>query len=179
MQNGYKLLMPKRVNLNDTDVKFIKGAGRMDTNYNCQTAISDDGIIVSAYSNNNVSDRTETIRVMESAEANTNENVTDVLADSGYASYDNYEYLESKGKNCSISDQQLNTESQKALNPYRRIHFKYDAENNQFICPEIEIVTYSHHSKQKKTRQQVSVYQCRDCPICDKQNLCTKGIFRQ
>jgi transposase len=169
----------ERVNLNDTDAKFIKGAGRIDTNYNCQAAISEDGIIVSAYSNNNASDRTETIRVVESAEANTKENVTDILADRGYASYDNYEYLENKGKNCFIPDQQLNTESDKEQNPYHRNHFKYVAENNQFICPENKIVKYSHQSRQKKTKQEVSVYQCYDCPACDKQNLCTKGMYRQ
>jgi transposase len=169
----------ERVNLHDTDAKFIKGAGRIDTNYNCQTAISEDGIIVSAYSNNNASDRTETIRVVESAEANTQEKITDVLADSGYASYDNYEYLESKGKSCFIPDQQLNSEKEKEQNPYHRNHFKYDAENNQFICPENKIVKYSHQSKHKKTKQEISVYQCHDCRTCDKQSLCTKGIFRQ
>ena len=169
----------ERVNLTDTDAKFIKGSGRIDTNYNCQAAISEDGIIVCAYSNNNPSDRTETLRVVEESEHNTQEKIIDVLADSGYASYNNYEQLEKAGKVCYIPDQQLNTEKVKEQNPYHRSHFKYNEENNEFICPENKIVAYSHQTSHKKTKQESLVYVCEECPKCSKQKLCTKGNYRQ
>ena len=169
----------ERVNLTDTDAKFIRGSGRIDTNYNCQAAISEDGIIVCAYSNNNPSDRTETLRIVEESEHNAQDKFTDVLADSGYASYNNYEQLEKTGKVCYIPDQQLNTEKEKEKNPYHRNHFKYNEENNEFICPENKIVNYSHQSTHKKTKQKSLVYICKECPNCNKQKLCTKGNYRQ
>lgn len=169
----------ERVNWVDNDAKFIKGSGRIDTNYNCQTAISEDGIIVCAYANNNASDRTETIKVVEQSEVNTKAVITDILADSGYASYDNFEYLESTGKTCYIPDQQLNTEKEKEQNPYHRNHFKYDENLNQFTCPENKTLHYLGQNKNKRTKQETSIYICKECPSCDKQSLCTKGKFRQ
>jgi len=169
----------ERVNLHDTEAKFIKGNGRIVTNYNCQAAISEDDIIVCAYADNNPSDRTETVRVVQRTEANTNREVKVILADSGYATYDNYEHLEDAGKACYIPDQQWNTEKEKALNPYHRSHFKYSADKNHFICPEGQIVSHSHQATFKKSKQQSHVYICKACPDCDKQTKCTKGKFRQ
>lgn len=177
---AFKTVRPKeRVNLNDTAAKFIKGNGRIVTNYNCQAAISEDDIIVCAYADNNPSDRTETIRVVQTSEANTKHNIKNILADSGYATYDNYEYLERNGKVCYIPDQQLNTEKEKEQNPFHRNHFKYNKDKNQFTCPENKIVAYTHQSKSKIRKQQNFVYTCKSCPSCDRQQECTKGKYRQ
>lgn len=169
----------ERINLIDNEVKFIKGDGGIDTNYNCQTAISEDGIIVCAYTNNNASDRTETVRVVQLSESNANETIPEILADSGYATYDNYEYFEENNKTCFIPDQQLNSEEDKEKNPYHRNHFKFNKEENQFICPENKILHYAGASKHKRTKQESFIYICKDCLSCVKQKLCTKGKFRQ
>lgn len=169
----------ERINLIDHDVKFIKGDGGIDTNYNCQTAISEDGIIVCAYTNNNASDRTETIRVVEESQLNTHETIPEILADSGYATYDNYEYFEVNKKTCYIPDQQMNTVEEQEKNPYHRNHFKFNKEENHFVCPENKILHYVGSSRNKKSKQDSLIYKCNDCLSCDKQKLCTKGKFRQ
>jgi len=65
-------------------------------------------------------------------------------ADSGYASYDNYEELEGQNKNVYIPDQQMNMEAEKAQNPYHRNHFVYNEKDDCFICPENKVAILQH-----------------------------------
>jgi len=168
-----------RINLTDNEVKFMKGNGTIDLHYNCQTAITEDGIIVSAYTTNQCSDRTQTIQVASRAESISGQTYPDILADSGYASYDNYEEFEKQNKNIYIPDQQMNTESEKAQNPYHRNHFIYDAQKDCFICPENKTLPFCYTSIHKRLKARTNVYICKDCPACKKQSVCTKGKYRQ
>jgi len=169
----------ERINLTDNEAKFMKGNGTIDIHYSCQTAVTEDGIIVSAYSTNECSDRTQTVQVAANAESISGQTYTNVLADSGYASYDNYEEFEKQNKNIYIPDQQMNMEAEKAQNPYHRNHFIYNEEKDCFICPENKILPFYSTSVHKRFKMRVNVYMCKDCPACEKQSLCTKGKFRQ
>jgi transposase len=168
-----------RINLTGNEAKFMKGNGKIDLHYSCQTAMTEDGIIVSAYTSNQSSDRTQTIQVAATAESNSGQTYTDLLAVSGYASYDNYEEFVKQSKNIYIPDQQMNMEAEKAQNPYHRNHFIYDEEKDYFICPENKVLPFYSNSIHKKFKAQIKVYICRDCPACSKQSLCTKGKYRQ
>ena len=145
-----------RINLTDTEAKFIRGNRGFDLYYSCQTAISEDGIIVSAYTNNCSSDRTDTIKVVNNAELNTLEDYTEILADSGYASYDNFEELNSRDKLIYIPDQQMNIEADKEQNPYHRNHFIYNKQKDCFICPENKVLPFYTNNTNKK---QANCYQ--------------------
>jgi hypothetical protein len=169
----------ERANLTDTEAKFIKNKGKIDLNYSCQTAITEDDIIVGAYTTNCPSDRTETIKSVNDAELNAADNYKEILADSGYASLDNFEELDRRDKIIYIPDQQMNAEGEKAQNPFHRNHFIYNEQKDCFVCPENkELPFYGNHTH-KRTKQQSKVYICKDCPACDKQALCTKGRYRQ
>ena len=169
-----------RINLTDKEAKFIMNNGKIDLNYSCQTAMSEDGIIVSAYTSNSASDRIATITSVNNAEQATMDNYKEILADCGYASFDNYEELNNRNKIIYIPDQQLNNEAEKEQNPYHKNHFIYNKEKDCFICPENkELPFYGSHTH-KKNKQQSNVYRCNDCPSCDKQALCClKGRYRQ
>jgi len=169
----------ERINLTDNEAKFIRNNGRIDLNYNCQTAMSEDGIIVSAYTSNCASDRTAAIPSVNNAEQIAQDTYNEILADSGYASFDNYEELHNRNKTIYIPDQQLNDEAEKEQNPYHRNHFIYNNNKDCFICPEGKELTFYSNNIHKKTKQQNKVYRCNDCPTCEKQNLCcTKGNYR-
>ena len=169
----------ERINLTDNEAKFMKGNGTIDIHYSCQTAVTEDGIIVSAYTTNQCSDRTQTVQVAAKAESISGQTYTDVLADSGYASYDNYEEFEKQNKNIYIPDQQMNMEAEKAQDPYHRNNFTYNEEGDFFICPENKILPFYSTSVHKKMKARNNVYLCKDCPACKKQSLCTKGKYRQ
>lgn len=169
----------QRINLTDKDAKFIRSRKGIDLNYNCQTAITEDGLIVSAYTSNNTSDRKEMVKSVCIAEETTQDIYTDVLADSGYASFDNYEELTNQGKTLYIPDQQMNIESELEENPYHRNHFVYDKVKDIYVCPENKELIFRGNSFHKLNKQKSSVYICKDCPACEKQKLCTKGKYRQ
>jgi transposase len=169
----------ERVNLTDKEAKFIKNNGKIDVNYSCQTAISEDGIIVSAYTNNCSSDRTDTIKTVNNAEINTGEDYKEILADSGYASFDNFEELDKRNKIIYIPDQQMNTEADKEQNPYHRNHFIYNEQKDCFVCPENKELPFYSNIIHRRNKQQSKVYKCKDCPLCDKQKLCVKGQYRE
>lgn len=169
----------QRINLTDNDAKYIMGKTGIDTNYNCQAAITEDGIIVGAYTSNNPSDRSETVRSIEVAEEISNEIYPNIIADSGYASYSHFETLHNNKKMIYMPDQAMLTEPADEKNPYHRNHFIYNKEKNTFTCPEQNELIYSRKSSCIKRNQQVDIYVCKDCPSCDKQQLCTKGKYRQ
>jgi transposase len=167
-----------RINLTDNDVKFIKGNGVNDLHYNCQTAITEDGIIVGAYTTNECYDMSQTIAMASKAESVSGQSYTDILADAGYASYDNYEALENQNKNIYIPDQQMDKEPEKMQNPYHRNHFIYDKKRDCFICPENKMLPFYSIHNHKKNKSKAKVYKCKDCPACEKQSLCTNGKYR-
>lgn len=169
----------QRINLTDNDAKFIMGKTGIDTNYNCQAAITEDGIIVGAYTSNNPSDRSETIRSIEVAEDASKEKYPNIIADSGYASYSHFETLQNCNKSIYMPDQAMLTEIEDEKNPYHRNHFIYNQEKNTFTCPEGKELVYNRTSVDKKRNQHVDVYVCKACPACDKQTLCTRGKYRQ
>lgn len=168
----------QRINFTDNDAKYIKGKTGIDTNYNCQAAITEDGIIVGAYTSNNPSDKSETIRSIEIAEQTSKEKYPNIIADSGYASYSHFETLNNCNKNIYMPDQAMLTEIEEEKNPYHRNHFLYDSTKNTFTCPEQKELVYKRTFVSKKRNQHSDVYVCKACPACDKQQLCTKGKYR-
>lgn len=170
----------KRINLTDNEAKFIRSKNGIDINYNCQTAISEDGIILNAYTCNDASDRTQTITIIKQTEQLLEEQYEEILADSGYASYDNLEKLEHLRKIVYMPDQQMLIEQkQAALNPYHKNNFLYNELHNHYRCPQNKILTYQNHSYRLKEKQQSGIYKSKECKNCEVQPQCvTKGIYR-
>jgi transposase len=169
----------ERINLTDNEAKYIKNKGSIDLNYNCQAAITEDGIIVGAYASNSCSDRVETIKSLNTAEHNTGDQYAEILADSGFATFDNFEELHSRNKIIYIPDQQMNTEANKEQNPYHRNHFVYNKEKDCFICPQHKELPFYGNNVHKRSKQKSRIYKCKACTMCEKQPLCTKGRYRQ
>lgn len=171
----------EKQNLTDADAKVIKSGGVLRTNYNCQASVTTSGIIVSAYATNAASDREHLLPVIEQAEKNTMQQTKTILADSGYASYDNYEQLTRQCKTILIPDQQKEDEIIKAaVDPFHKNHFRYNADTDQFICPEgkrLKLHRAAH--LHKRTKQHCKIYRGIECRGCLKKTLCTKGNARQ
>jgi transposase len=171
----------EKQNLTDADAKTIRNSGTLKASYNCQASITAEGIILSAYATNAASDREHLIPVIEQAEKNTEQQAMTILADSGYASYNNYEQLTSLNKTILIPDQERESEAIKAAeNPFHRTHFMYDKANDQFRCPEGKPLTlYRSGYVHKVTKQQSKIYQGTECSDCSSRLICTKGKARQ
>ena len=175
----------EKKNLTDLDARFMKGGnGKIDVNYNGQIAVSEDQIIVAAEVINEPNDREALTGTLEQAEANIKEEIAEVVADSGYSSYDNYEYLETRGKIGYIPDQYLEQKKQgeyeQEKNRYHTENFLYDKGKDIYLCPEgKELKPYKgrHSNKGLRKRRQI-IYKGVACESCEVRHLCTRQRFR-
>ncbi len=98
----------EKINFTDPDARFMRGGdGRIDVGYNCQAAVTGDYIIVSSEVIRDPNDRNALGLMVETTEENTKE-AKELAADTGYSSYDNYEYLSDRNKIGYIPDQGMN-----------------------------------------------------------------------
>ena len=177
----------KKINLTDYDANNMKKGGSKDIRpgYNCQAAVTEDGIITAAEAVTEANDRNQLEPMIEKNESNTGDALEEVTADSGYGSYENYEYLEDKGINGFVPDQYFQKyksgEYEKEENRYHYTNFKYDELDDSYICPEGEkLVYWKTRTKKSKTRQwNHKVYRGVSCSTCSKRSLCTKSERRE
>ena len=177
----------KKINLTDKDANHMKAGGSKDVrpSYNCQAAVTDEGIIVAAEAVTEANDRKQLEPIIEQTETNTKETVEEVAADSGYGSYTNYEYLEEKGIDGYVPDdhfrQYKRGEYEKEENRYHYSNFKYDESTDSYICPEGKPLKYWKTRKNKTRKRQWNhkVYRGRECRDCTKRSLCTKSKKRE
>jgi hypothetical protein len=162
-----------KVNLTDKDAKYIKERnGVIRPNYNCQAGISEDGIIISAYSTNKENDREELKQVIDEAKENTNEEIKEVIADSGYSSYENYEYLKEEGKTAYIPDQNFHKKEEAKEDKYHKDNFIYDKEKDIYICPEGKELHLYKTRDDKKRKKKQKIYRGQECITCKEINNC-------
>lgn len=175
-----------KINLTDPDSAFMKERqGVIKSNYNSQIAVNDKQIIVAAEVVNEANDRNMLDKMIKSSEESTGELPKEVLADSGYASYDNYEYLKDKEITGYIPDQDYHKhivlkELEKPKNKYHKDNFKHIEEENSYTCPEGKKLIFfkKRISEEGKVKRRQHIYKgigCKDC-LCKKE--CTKGKFR-
>lgn len=177
----------KKINLTDTDANHMKAGGSKDIrpSYNCQVAVTDEGIIVAAEAETEPNDQNQLEPMIEQTETNTNEEVKEVAADSGYGSYSNYEYLEQRGIDGYVPDfyfQQYKTgEYKKEENHYHYSNFQYNESTNSYVCPEGKRLAYWKTRKNKSGSRQWNhkVYKGTECGECEKRSLCTKSKTRE
>jgi transposase len=170
----------EKVNLTDKDAKNIKGNGLIKPNYNCQAGVTEDGIIVSSYVTNNASDSGELIPTIDKAESSTGETFDEILADSGYGTYESYEEMEKRGKTAYVSDQAYSKEhKQKYKNKkdnYEKAQFIYNKDKDEYVCPQGKRLVYKGKSNEDDRRYKV--YKGVECNNCKVKDLCTKAKNR-
>lgn len=96
----------EKINLTDPDSRFMRERkGVITSSDNCQVAVVEGQVIVGADVIQEENDRPQLVPMVEQAEATLGGEVKKVIADSGYSSYDNYEYLSVTKKTGYILDQ--------------------------------------------------------------------------
>ncbi len=175
----------EKKNLTDPDARFMKGGnGQIDVNYNGQIAVSEDQVIMAAEVISEPNDREALISTLEQTEANIREEIAEVVADAGYSSYDNYEYLKKRGKIGYIPDQywekKKHGEYEQEANRYHPENFVYDKEKDMCLCPEgKELKRYKgRHSKKGVRKRRQTIYKGVVCGGCKVRHLCTKQEAR-
>lgn len=170
----------KEINLTDGEATTMLHKGyRPEPSYNGQIAVGGNGVIVAATLTNNPADYEALKELIEETETNTGEKPLEVLADSGFSSYENLEYLEDSGTNGYIPDQK--TESiRKGTCQHPEFHksrFRYNETDDTYTCPMGKTLPYKGLMK-RQGKPDIRIYRCDACPGCERKAECTKAEYR-
>lgn len=168
----------KEISTVDADSRLMRqGSGKgFDVSYNTQVATDEKNKMVVAYETTNQANDTGRLeKITEEAKAVVGKDKVTVLADSGY--YDTRDILscEEKGTTCLVPE--VDRSPKNASGEYTREGFRYDAEQNAYICPAEQKLPYKETAKQNNGRQVMRYWNkaaCKDCPI---RANCTKSKF--
>ncbi|MBF0252319.1 MAG: IS1182 family transposase [Candidatus Omnitrophica bacterium] len=170
-----------KLNYTDEDAKFMKnGQGKIDIGYNCQAATTNEQIIVGTEVIQEANDRNALKIMIEETERTLGEEVKEVAMDTGYSSYENYEYLNKTEVVGYIPNDEMGQRNKRDNGPYSMDRFTYDKEENKYICPEGKTLKKSkERSKPTKAKKwNHVVYIGTACTDCQKREQCTKQKYR-
>jgi hypothetical protein len=103
-----------------------------------------------------------------------------LVADAGYGSEENYEYLENKGIDAYVKFNNFHKEQTKKWkeNPHRVENLYYNKELDCYYCPMGQPMTFVKNRTQKSDRgykQFYKQYQAQNCEGCPMRGPCYKG----
>ena len=166
----------------DTDATFMRMKedymhnGQLKPGYNVQIAVESEYIVgVGLF--HNPTDTTTLIPFMERIQAQSGRKIQNLVADAGYASEENFSYLEQHGQNAYIKPQNYEiSKTRKYKNdPYRPEHMPYDADRDEYTCPNGKQLRYVYTSSYKTDNGYETsrkVYQCESCEGCPYRSEC-------
>ena len=104
----------------------------------------------------------------------------EVVADSGYGSEENYEYLDVNDIDGYVKYNMFHTELKKKTikNPFLPEHLYYNEQDDYFVCPMGQHMTYVGDRQRVSDLGYVShtkLYQAQNCEGCPLRGLCFKG----
>ena len=171
----------------DTDATFMRmkedymNNGQLKPGYNVQIAVESEYIVgVGLF--HNPTDTTTLIPFMERIQSRSNHKIENLIADAGYASEENFSYLERNGQNAYIKPQnyEISKTRKYKSDKYRPEHMKYDRNADEYICPNNKKLKYIYTSKYTTDNGYATsrkVYQCESCEGCPYKNECHTSKF--
>ena len=162
------------VNLTDPQSRLMKNKkGIKESGYNGQIAVdSKEKIIIAADVSQSAGDNNELKPMIKNIEDTVGElkEGTEMSLDSGYYSGSNLKHLfEDKKIDGYIPDsKQAQKMKGKGIEkkPYYKEYFEYDDKNDQFICPNGEILIFKYEYYDKHNKRMVREYHCYNCGNC-------------
>ena len=166
----------------DTDATFMRmkedhmNNGQLKAGYNVQIAVESEYIVgVGLFPN--PTDTTTLIPFMERMQSNSKRQIRNLVADAGYASEENFTYLEQNGHNAYIKPQNYEiSKTRKYRNDkFRPEHMQYNAEADEYLCPNNRKLTYRYTSPYKTENGYITdrkMYQCEICQGCPIRKEC-------
>lgn len=184
---GYNALFDGRNSFSktDSDATFMRMKedhmlnGQLKPGYNLQIAVNSE-YITSCYCSSDRDDVNTLIPFLQKMEAEHGEKYTDIVADSGYESEENYLFLENNEQNSYIkpSNYERSKTRKYKNNKYMRENMPYDEAGDFFVCPNGKKLEFAYTTTKKSKNgyaSEVSVYECESCESCPHKKQCTKA----
>jgi len=166
-----------QVSLTDPDARsMMKAGGGSTVSYNVQTAVdSKHHLIVAHEVTNAPSDRSQLASMADQAKTALDAKTLTVVADPGY--YKGEEIVACKKKGIQPLVKKVDTSGKRAKGQYPRSDFRYDADQDEYVCPAEERMPYKFSTEEKgKTLRVYMTFKCPDCPL---KAQCTTGKERR
>lgn len=148
-----KIKEEDRRHINGTDEDCVQVKGRQGTHagYNAQIVVDGkNGLIVNSEAVNESTDRKQFSKQVKQANEVLGKNCEVACADAGYTDTEILKETVDEEIQVIVPSQKQALHRSGADDPFGKDKFKYDEENNHYICPEGKILKYSHYSKVKK-----------------------------
>ena len=160
---------------NTTDPDCVKVRSRQGSHagYNAQSVVDGKhGLIVSSDVVNENNDIHQFAEQINKANETLDKKCQTACADSGYASVDELDKIDSQGIKVVVPSHKQAIRKKKS-NPFDKSNFKYDKKNNCYICPAGEVLPY-RRTEPEKGRY---VYRVKRsiCEKCQHFGKCTSG----
>lgn len=171
----------------DTDATFMRMKedhmrnGQLKPGYNVQIGVESEYIVgVGLFSN--PTDTTTLIPFLERLMKSTGRKYDNIIADAGYASEENYTYLEQNGQNAYIkpANYEIRKTRKYKQNIYRIENLSYDEIGDYFVCPNGKKLIHTYDSKRKTQNGYEAVksyYICESCEGYPHREKCYKGKY--
>lgn len=168
----------------DHDATFMRmkedhmGNGQLKPGYNIQIG-TENQFVVGYTIHPNPTDTNCLIPHLNHVEKMLGKLPENIVADAGYGSEENYDYLEKKGVNSYVKYNTFHIERTKKFkqDAFRVENFPYDEETDEFICPASRRLTYLETKQFKtehgyETERRIYEGNCSECSLHDQ---CTKA----
>jgi transposase len=157
--------------------------GQLKPGYNWQ--ISTENQYILGYTIHQTTNDTNTLPIhMESLKKSLGKMPDTLVADAGYGSEENYEYLEDNGVEAFVKYQYFHKEQCKKwrTDPYRTENLQYDEESDSYTCPmgqRMSFIGEKVRLSDSGFRQVNRLYQAQDCKSCPVREICNKSKYNR
>ena len=167
----------QQISLTDPDARSMATSGRGSgvVGYNVQIAVeAEHHLIVTHEVTNDGTDRSQLSRVAKETKATLEVDKLDVVADRGY--FNGEEILACEEAGITVTLPKPMTSNSKAEGRFGKQDFRYLAEEDVYVCPAGERLTYSYTTEDKgSVLRRDRTNACQNCAI---KHSCTKGKER-
>ncbi len=153
--------------------------GQLKPGYNWQ--ISTENQYILGYTLHQTTNDTATLKShMESLKENLGKMPDTLVADAGYGSVENYEYLENNNIEAFVKYQYFHKEQSKKWkeDPYRTDNLPYDENDDSYTCPMGRKMNFTQEKvriSDNGFRQVTRLYQSQNCKGCPVREACNKS----
>ncbi|MBA2708516.1 MAG: IS1182 family transposase [Gemmatimonadaceae bacterium] len=163
------------MNRNEPEARVMKlAAGGTRLGYNAQiVADAEHGLIVAEAVSNAPYDQGQMMPMMDLVEEEFGTLASETVADGGYNTVETLVQAEDQGRSITLATGANDPEAH-AHEPFHATHFKYDATENVYICPQKQRLEYSGQKK-KDTGRSVEIYRCAVSATCPVASECTES----
>ena len=153
--------------------------GQLKPGYNLQLGVEGEYIVGVDISSER-SDQLALLPLLERMEKGCGKRHSNVIADAGYESEENYKGLEQREQVAYIKPQNYEKSKTRQYrnNAYLRENMPYDADKDTYTCPEGNFFSYSYTTTRRSVsgfEAEITVYECYGCQQCPQKSLCTRA----